>query len=339
MTRGWQTAIGLLVSLVLLYWVLHDISPSELWHHIRTANLWLLLLAVALQTAAFAIRAARWAIFLRPALSGVSFRSRFSATCVGFMANNLLPARVGEFARAYALSRVEPISVSASFGSLVVERLFDGLTVLAFVAAPLLLPGFPATPALGDQLEGRVFIALLIFGVAALSLVLLIARPDLAVWLFRNSLGQLLPARAREKIAEIMVSFVAGLGAMRSPRLVVAGFAWSLVHWCWGALALFVGMTAFGITPGYTGAVFLQGVNAMAVSLPSSPGFFGPFEASVRFALTPFGVEPGLAASFAVAFHITTFIPVTVIGLYYLGRLGLSWGEVGHSEEIVEESP
>ena len=137
MTRAWQTVIGLTVSLLLLYWALHDVSFSELWGYLRDANFGLLLLAIAMQTSLFLVRAARWKVFLKPALERPSFYSRFASTCIGFMANNLLPARVGEFARAYALSRSQPISVSASFGSLVVERLFDGLTLVAFLAAPL----------------------------------------------------------------------------------------------------------------------------------------------------------------------------------------------------------
>jgi uncharacterized membrane protein YbhN (UPF0104 family) len=136
-----------------------------------------------------------------------------------------------------------------------------------------------------------------------------------------------------------MQSFIEGLGSMRRLDLVIQGFAWSFAHWLGGALALYIGMLAFGISqPGYLGAVFLQAVNAFAVSIPSSPGFFGPFEASVRLALSPFGVSASQAVSFAAAFHIGAFTPVTLIGLYYLGRLGLSWGEVGHSEEIVEGS-
>jgi hypothetical protein len=100
-----------------------------------------------------------------------------------------------------------------------------------------------------------------------------------------------------------------------------------------------VGLLSFGIVkPGYAGSLFLLAVNAFAVAIPSSPGFFGPFEASVRLALAPFGVEAGRAVSFAVAFHVGTFIPVTLLGLWYVGRLGLSWGEVGRSEELVEEA-
>lgn len=337
MTRAWQTVLGLAVSLLLLYWVLHDVSFTELWAHIRDADIGLLALSIAIQTALFLVRAARWKIFLKPALERPSFYSRFASTCIGFMANNLLPARVGEFARAYALSRSQPITVSASFGSLVVERLFDGLTLAAFLAAPLFLPGFRLAPGLGDQIVSKVAVVLLIFGGVAVALLVLIMRPDLAGRLFRASLGRLLPVRAADKIADVMKSFIGGLGSMRRLDLVVAGFAWSFAHWLGGALALYVGMLAFGITePGYLGAVFLQAVNAFLVSIPSSPGFFGPFEAGVRLALAPFGVPASQAVSFAAAFHIGSFTPVTLLGLYYLSRLGLSWGEVGHSEELVE---
>ena len=126
---------------------------------------------------------------------------------------------------------------------------------------------------------------------------LLIWRPALAIRFFRGTLGRLLPRPLTEKIAEVMGSFIEGLGAMRDPRLVLSGMAWSVLHWCWGALALYVGLLAFGITrPGYPGALFLQAV------------------------------------------HSRSFIPITFIGLYYVWRMGLSWGEVGHSEEIVEAS-
>ena len=339
MKLRWQTAIGLAVSLALLYWALHDVSLAEAWEHMRAANLWLLALAVTIQLSTFIIRAIRWKIFLRPVLAAPSFDSRFSTTCIGFMVNNLLPARVGEFARAYALSRVQPVSVSASFGSLVVERLFDALTLTVFLAAPFILPGFMLSAGFGDELFGRVIAVVIIFCGAAVVLLAMIWKPALAVRMFQISVGRLLHHKLTDKIVQVIESFVEGLGAMRSPELVTKGFAWSFVHWLWAAFALYVGMLAFGITePGFLGAIFLQAVNAFGVSIPSSPGFFGLFEASVRLALTPFGVDPGLAFSFAFGLHIASYIPATILGLYFMGRLGLTWSEVGHSEEIVEES-
>jgi uncharacterized protein (TIRG00374 family) len=340
MTLRWQTAIGLAVSLALLYWALHDVSFTEAWDHMRSANLWLLALAATVQLSTFVIRAIRWRIFLKPVLADSSFDARFSTTCIGFMVNNLLPARVGEFARAYALSRVQPITVSASFGSVVVERLFDTLTLVLFLATPFLLPGFALTAGFGDQILGRVISVSVIFGGAVLVLVGLIWWPAMAIRTFKSTVGRLLPHKLTDKVVQMIESFVEGMGAMRSPELVIKGFAWSFVHWLWGALALYTGMLAFGITqPGFLGAIFLQAVNAISVAIPSTPGFFGLFEASVRFALTPFGVDPGLAISFAFAFHIASYIPATLLGLYLMGRLGLTWSEVGHSEEIVEDSP
>lgn len=334
----WQTAIGITVSLLLLYWAFHDVSFSELWQHVRAANLWLLGLAIVIQTGTFVIRAARWRVFLAPVLPSSSFRARFATTCIGFMANNLLPARVGEFARAYALSRTEKISASAAFGSLVVERLFDAFVLALFLAVPVLLPGLIDAPGLGDRLLTKVMFVFIAFGGLAATIILIIVRPDIAIRIFRLTLGKIIPRKTAEAIERALSSFVGGLNSMRDPTLVITGVAWSLFHWGWGALAYFVGMRAFGIhSPGYLGALFLQSVNAFAVAIPSSPGFFGLFEASVRLALTPFGVSPGLAVGFAAAFHIGTFVPVTVIGIYYLGRLGLSWRDVEHSEEVVEE--
>ncbi len=338
MTRAWQTVLGITVSLLLLYWALHDVSAAEFWRHLNDANLKLLTLAVAVQTGGFVIRAARWQVFLAPALPRSSFRARFGSTCIGFMANNVLPARVGEFARAYALSRSAPIGAGAAFGSLVVERLFDAFTLAVFLAVPILLPGFLDVPGLGERLAAGLVAILIVFAVAVSGLLILIWWPEPATRIFSGTVGRLLPGRAAEAIARVMESFIVGLGAMRRPSLVAAGLAWSFFHWLWGALAYYLGLIAFGITqPGYLGAVFLQAVNAFAVAIPSSPGFFGPFEASVRLALSPFGIAPAEAVSFAAAFHIGTFIPVTVLGIYYLGRLGLSWGDVEHSEEIVEE--
>ncbi len=339
MKRLWQTVLGVTVSLLLLYWSLHDVALDDFVAHIRVANLWLLALAVVILTAAFAIRAARWHVFLRPVLPRSSFRSRFATTCIGFMANNLLPARVGEFARAYALSRAEPVSAGAAFGSLVVERLFDAFVLALFLAVPIFLPGFIAAPGLGDRIVGKVLLVFLVFGGVGAGLLLLIWRPELAARVFHHTLGKLLPHKLAAVIERVMQSFVVGLGSMRRPGLVISGLIWSVFHWCWAALAYYVGMAAFEIEgPGYLGALFLQAVNAFAVAVPSSPGFFGPFEASVRLALTPFGIAPSKSVSFAAAFHIGGFVPVTLIGVYYLGRLGLTWREVEHSEEIVEEA-
>ncbi len=342
MKHRWHIVTGLVLSAVLLWWALRDVSLASVWTEIRSAHLGLLLLAAAVQTAGFAIRAARWGVLLRPALARPRYRPRFAATTIGFMANNVLPARVGEFARALALSRLERLGFSASLGSLVVERLLDALVLATFVALPLWWPGTiggGGGTGLRTTLSAQLGLLLPLFAGALAGLALFVWRPDLIARAVRAVVGRLFVRSLGERLGLAVESFARGLGVLKRPRLLVASLAWSVGHWLWGGLAFFVAMLAFEIDgPGYLGALFLQGVNGFVVAIPSAPGFFGPFEASVRLALTPFGVALEKQVGYAVGFHLAAFFPVTFIGFYYLWRLGLSWREVEHSEEIIEEA-
>ena len=331
----WKGLLGIFISLGLLYFVFRDVDPGEVWGHVRSADPWLLAAAGSLATVVFPLRALRWKPLLRPTHPSSRFRPRFAATTIGFMANNLLPARVGEFARAYALSRLEPVRVSASFGSLVVERMFDGLTVVLFLLAALVWPSFPAvsgrdfgTPALAMGAA---------FAVAVAVLLATVARPDRAVRRFEAVAARLLPLPVRRPVVDAMEAFLDGIAALRDVRLVSAAAGWSVVIWLTGALAFWVGFLAFDIRVPFVTAVFLQSVVSLAVAIPSAPGFFGVFEAAARVGLVQvWGVAPGPALGFAIGFHLAGFFPVTFIGLYYVWRLGLTWREVEDSETAVE---
>src|SRR5687768_1872305 len=161
---------GLVVTIVLLWLALNDVDFGELWTNIRRGNLWLLLAAVAVSTFGFFIRALRWQVLLAPVKSDTRLRSRFAGVSIGFMANNILPARVGEFARAYAFSRMEPVTASAAFGTLVVERFMDGAVLLLFLILPIFSQGFPESGALSGGTGGTVLKA----GVIAVVIVLLV---------------------------------------------------------------------------------------------------------------------------------------------------------------------
>src|SRR5690606_38631348 len=121
---------------------------------------------------------------------------------------------------------------------------------------------------------------------------------------------------------------------LRSVPLFVASALLAVGQWLFTAVSFVVAFRAFGIdlVP-FSGAVFLQSVISLAVALPSSPGFFGPFEAAARVGLSLWGVAADKAVSFAVGFHIGGFIPVTVIGIYYVWRLNLRWREMGGGAE------
>ena len=331
----WKAVLGILISAGLLWFAFRDVHPMEVWDRVRRADLALLALAAVLATVLFPIRAMRWRPLLLPLYDRPRFRPRFAATCIGFMANNLLPARVGEFARAFALSRLEPVRVSASFGSLVVERMFDGIVVVLFLLAALAWPTFP-------EVTGRDFgtVALwagLIFLALFAVLLVVVVRPARSVRWFEATVARVLPEAVRRPIVDALEAFLDGIGAIRDWRLMLQAFAWSLVLWLTGSLSIWVGMLAFDIHQPYVAAVFLQSLIALAVALPSAPGFFGVFEAAARIGLVDiWGVATGPAVAFAIGYHLAGFIPVTIIGLYYVWRLGLSWQDVERSEDAVE---
>ncbi len=327
--------IGLVISVLLLWWALRDVSISELLGHLRDANVWLLLVATAVATFTFVLRAMRWRVLLKPAIEDVGFRSRFSTTCIGFMANNLLPARLGEFARAYSLSRIEPVGMSAAFASLVVERLFDAL-VLALFLVPALMLGVGDGSGPLSVLQIFVFFGTIV-AAGLVTLGVLVRYPSVFLRLAERWSHKLMPRRSADRVTGIVASFIAGLGALRHAHVFFKAFAWSLVVWLWNALSFYLGFRAFGIEgPGIAGALLLQSMIGFAVSIPSSPGFFGPFEAAARVALSIYGIDPARTIGFAAGYHILSFFPVTVMGIWYMHRLGITRDELGHSEELVE---
>jgi len=133
------------------------------------------------------------------------------------------------------------------------------------------------------------------------------------------------------------IVFLAGLGSLHDTATFVKALGWSVVVWVNLSVSIWLGLLAFDITgPGLTGSIFLQSVIAFAVAAPSSPGFFGVFEAAARLGLGVYDVPVTDMVSFATSYHILTFLPVTLMGLWFIRHFGLSWSEMGHSEEIVE---
>src|SRR5438552_7531847 len=164
--RGWAWLIGLAISVALLAWVLYKIDPRKVWADAQHANGWLLLLTVFVATLTFPVRAIRWRSILREGNGQpFPFMPLWHAMTIGFMANNLLPARAGEFARAYVASRQLPVRFTTALGSIGVERIFDALVMLALMAVAIAAPSFPAHSTLLDtplsRLAGR---AALLFG-------------------------------------------------------------------------------------------------------------------------------------------------------------------------------
>jgi hypothetical protein len=248
------------------------------------------------------------------------------------MVNNVFPARAGEFARAFALSRSRPeVRFTAAFASLVVDRLFDGTVVIALLLLATLDPRFPADATVLGWTAGRIAASAAMFLLAVLAVLAgLVLFPRPIIGFFERLVGSVWKAGG-ERVRALLESFASGLGALRSPALMLEVLWWTILHWLLNAFAFWCGFVALGIDAPFSAALFIQGLIAIGVALPSSPGFFGMFEAAGKAGLALYGVPGAMAVSWALGFHILSFIPITVIGAWYFTRMHLHLSDLAHT--------
>lgn len=334
MKFGWRGAIGIALSIALLLYALHDVNFGVVYETLRHSNIALFVLSAITATLIYPLRARRWRVILDPVAPNLPFGELWRATAVGMMIGNIVPARAGELARAYALSTEEPkVGFAAAFASIAVDRVFDAVVILFMLFVAMLDPAFPTGTRIADQpvanWAGGGIIAVIVLLAALYALVLFPARVLTLYELVVRRLAPKLEARGRDAL----LAFASGLSVLRAPKRFASVLGWTVLHWLCNALAFWIGFRAVGIMTPFSSALFVQGIIAIGVAIPSAPGFFGVFEAIAKESLAVYGVGPDLAVAWAIGFHILSFIPITVIGAVYFARLGLKMGDLGSAAE------
>jgi uncharacterized protein (TIRG00374 family) len=332
MKNAVRNTLGIVLSVALLVWALHYVEFSLVLEHLRDANPWYFALAVILGTLIFPVRAWRWRIILDPVAYRLPFGPLWRATAIGFGINNVTP-RVGEIARAYALTReTARVPFSASFASLAVDRVFDALSILLLMLAAMFDPAFPRDHLIAGQRIGSWLASfIVVLALAFVALYLVVLFPNFMIRIYEAMARRIAP-RFEARGRTMLLSFASGLGVLRQPGRFAAVLAWAIIHWLMNALAYWVGFKAVGIAAPFSAALMLQGLVAIGVALPSVPGFFGVFEAIGQQGLGIYGVDAARATSWAIGYHILTFIPITAIGIYYFVRLGLRFRDLKGTE-------
>jgi hypothetical protein len=338
MKLGWRGALGILLSAGFLYLAFRGIALSEVVAHIRRANIGLLLLSAAAATCIFPLRALRWRPILDPIAPNLPFATLWSATAIGMMINNVVPARAGELARAYALSRSTPaVPFPAAFASLAVDRLFDAVVVLLLMFVAMLDPAFPRGAILMDRPVANYAGGGVLFTIAVLAAMYAIVLFPAKVLSVYELIARRVAPRFEARGRETLVSLSNGLSVLKTPRRFAAVFGWTLLHWLVNALAFWIAFKAVGIQAPFSAALFLQGIIAIGVAIPQAPGFFGVFETFGKYGLGIFGVPPDAAVTWAIGFHFLSYVPITVIGAWYFVRAGLSMKDLGGAERAAME--
>jgi hypothetical protein len=314
----WKLWLGVTVSVGLLYVAFRGVQLNELRSALAEVRAGWLIPVLATIFVRFWLTALRWRVLLRP-VKPIGLHRLFGVTMIGFMANNILPLRIGEFVRAYALGRAEALPASLSFATIVVERVFDGFTLLLFLLGGLL---FLRLPPLVLWLAGGSFC--LYLGVLV---VLLSVRHAWGAALVGRIVAAL-PDRLRAPADHFLESFRLGLDALGDGRAVTATVGLSLAIWAINALGVQAMFAAFSLDLPLHASFLVLAIMAGILVLPSAPGYVGTFQYGTVLALGLFGVSKEVALSLSLVYHALNYIPITTIGLAYLGAMNLTLGEL-----------
>ncbi len=312
--------------------MLRGTDTATLLREIRATRVLPLTLAVAVATATFPLRLIRWRLLLRADDgNGLPAVPLWHAIAMGFMANNVLPFRAGELVRCFAAARLTGARLTAAISSVAVERVFDGLTVVALLTGALLAAHLPPTITVGGtsvSIAHAATTAGLLSAAALLVALVIVIWPVAAERITRS----VLPAgRLASAVVQAIEGFRHGLASLRSPGRLAGVVLWSVVIWLVNAAAFWIAFAAFDLPVGFGGALLLQGLLVFGIALPSTPGYIGVFEAVISAVLLLYGVSASRGAAYAIVYHATTFVPITLLGVWSLARTGLSLAEIRSS--------
>ena len=322
----------------MLLLLLYQVDLGELKDALRDADYSLLAPSIAVYFVAVWFRAARWRYLLAP-VGSFPVRRLYPVVIIGYMANNLLPVRLGEVVRSYYLARRENLNTSTALATIAVERVYDGITLLAFAAlsAPwLLLLGEFDGAADVSRTTGIIFLVAII---AAFSVFLILFTLLGSSASFANRIeGWLivLPSGPRPKAKEIFRTFVTGLAVLNSPRKHLGLFIYSLPVWLLEGSMYFMLAYSFGLDEHFDSVgvlllvvLLVTATSNLATAVPSAIGGIGPFEIVAQQTLMALGVGASLAGVYSGFVHLVAlWLPVNVAGLVLLWKNNLSLREM-----------
>lgn len=315
---------GLAVSGFFMALLLRKIDFKQLGAALYAVDYRYILLAVACTFVSYFLRAVRWH-YLLISEKRIPLSSLYPATIIGYMANNLLPARLGEFVRAYILAQREQLETPAVFASLVIDRLFDGFTVLLMLLVTLFTLQLPQGMAdAGKALKVGGLITFLIY-CGVLLFLFLLKRQTMKTLAFVAMLLKPFPRSLSERLVPLLGSFIAGIRMSAKGGHVAAVLVSSFLIWTFAVLPVDLILQGFGIHLPITASMFIMVLLVFAVMVPASPGFIGTYHYACFKGLSVFGIAESTSISIALIIHGTSFFPVIVAGFYHLwsGKISL----------------
>jgi hypothetical protein len=333
--KHWRIWLGFALSMVLLYLALRGLQLNLVWLALRHANYSWLIPGIAVYFVGLGVRAWRWHYLLRP-IKAVSTARLFPITAIGYMGNNIYPVRAGELLRVYLLRRMEAVPISASLATILAERAFDGLVMLGFVFLNLSeLEGMTASSGVVGSIRAVAVLGAVVFLLVTLAFLLMALFPALTLRVVAQ-LVRVLPSGPAAKVSGFFERFLQGLAFMRSPLDLLMVLLTSVVIWLLETGKYWFVMHAFQFRVSFFALMLMNGVVNLATTIPSAPGYIGTFDAPGIAVLQAYGVPANTAAGYTLVLHAALWLPVTLLGLFYMARYSLNLRKV--QAEMAQES-
>ena len=317
MNRTLRIVLSVTISAVFLSFAIRKVDWGEAAAALAAAHYMYVLPMFGVTIWTLYIRAQRWRILLRP-VGTPAMRTLVSATNIGFMANMVLPLRVGEVIRPVLVSRKENEPLSGILATVVLERIFDMFTILFLfgVSASIV--------AVSDQVRQWGYYLSGLAAAVAAAVIIVRWQEALALRILQLALRPL-PAAIGAPVDNFFRGFVQALETLQSPLTFVQLLGWSLYLWLVIAAIYLLGILAFDIpAPLLVGSITVSAIVAIAVSVPQAPGYIGSFQLGCTLSLALFNVSQSHAIAYSIVSHLTQFAAVVAAGLYSLAREGMT---------------
>lgn len=329
--KRWQFSIGVIISAVFLWMALGGLKLDDVWGQVRGANYLWLIPSVTTYFVAVWARTWRWDYMLRP-LKSISLRRLFPVVVIGYMGNNIYPFRAGEVLRSYVLRRREDVPMSGSLATVIVERVFDGLVMLLFVFVAL-----PFAPLPSESIRSVVVVASLAFFGALLFFFAAAAVPERILIITDWFCHRFLPVRFQAPLIDFARRFMVGLESLRNFRNVMMIFLTSVVIWLLETVKYWFVMHAFDFEVSFFALMLMNGIVNLATTMPSAPGYIGTFDGPGIAVLVMYGIKDITATAYTLVLHAALWLPVTLLGGFYMLREGLHWADFSRAVEGAEK--
>ncbi|MEB3198747.1 MAG: lysylphosphatidylglycerol synthase transmembrane domain-containing protein [Candidatus Sericytochromatia bacterium] len=321
--------IGLALSGICLFLVFRKVDTTRLLASLSGLNVGYLLAALGVFLSTFLVRALRWKTLLSTS-QALPTRQVLGIVMIGYMANNLLPARLGEFVRAYVLRVRTGIRKSTSLATILVERIFDGLSLLFILGALLLAHklgwlslkhDFPDSIQWAGGFAGAVF-------VSAFAVLLALEMHAPLGDTIRGLLRKWLPDGLATRLCELLDAFVEGIGCVRNAGVMAFVMGASLLIWSIEGVTYALVGQAFHLELPLRAFLITMVIVNLGTLIPSAPGFIGTFQLFCWISLGLFAIPKETAVSYGLVLNLLEYLPVTIIGVACLLAMNLSFRSV-----------